>query len=257
MRRTLFVLLVAGVVGLGVSPRAQQAPEGRGGRGGGTAAAAPAAARGPAAKPPALFFHESFSDDKVQFMARPIKTTDVANANLELKLYGPGSVVKPDHESGIELDSASPDPVTGTGLVSWVWTGMTEGNWAVTLRDKTNYVDLSAPLARIRWRVRMRGENELRPVVKLADGTMLVGDFREPASAQWREDEFFLVDVPRWRVLDPKEVIGSNDATWRVKPDLSKVDEVGFTDMMRGAGHGLAGNSGIDWVEVYGAPVKR
>ena len=55
-------------------------------------------------------------------------------------------VVKPDHESGIELDTATPDPVTGTGLISWVWTGMTEGNWAVTLRDKANYVDLSAPL---------------------------------------------------------------------------------------------------------------
>jgi len=42
-----------------------------------------------------------------------------------------------------------------------------------------------------------------------------------------------------------------------VNPDLKKVDEVGFTDLMRGAGHGLAGNSGIDWIEVYGTPVKR
>jgi hypothetical protein len=190
-------------------------------------------------------------------MARPLKTTDVTNPMLELKMYGPGSVVKPDHESGIELDSANPDPVTGTGLVSWVWTGMTEGPWAVTLRDKDNFVDLSG-LGRIRWRVRMRGFNELRPVIKLADGTMLVGDYTEAPSTQWRVDEFFLTDVPRWRALDQKEIIGmQSDAGWKTSVNLSKVDEVGFTDLMRGGGHGLAGNSGVDFIEVYGTPVKR
>jgi hypothetical protein len=202
-----------------------------------------------------LFFRESFSDDKEIKPVRPLAATDVTNPNLELKMYGPGAPAKPDHESGLELESAV-DPVTGRN-VSWIWTGMAEGTWAVTVRDKANYVDLSANLSRIAWRVRMRGANELRPIVKLADGTMLVGDFREPASTQWRQNEFFLVDVPRWRVLDQKEIIGSTDAAWRVKPDLTRVDEVGFTDLMRGAGHGTGGNSGIDWIEVYGTPVKR
>jgi len=252
------MLLTAGVIALGVGTVAQ---EGRGGRGAGGAQGAGGGqgagrAAAPAPKPPALLFRESFSDDK-PFMVRNLKTTDVTNPNFELKMYGPGTVVNPGHESGIELDFATPDPVTGTGGVSWVWTGMAEGNWAITLRDKENFADLSAPLARIRWRVRMRGVNELRPVIKLADGTMLVGDYTEPASTQWRTNEFFLVDVPRWRVIDPKEVIGSTDAAWRVKPDLQKVDEIGFTDMMRGSGHGLAGNSGIDFIEVYGTPVKR
>ena len=44
---------------------------------------------------------------------------------------------------------------------------------------------------------------------------------------------------------------------WGSKVDLSKVDEIGFTDLSRGAGHGQGGNSGIDWMEVYGNPVKR
>jgi hypothetical protein len=35
------------------------------------------------------------------------------------------------------------------------------------------------------------------------------------------------------------------------------VDEIGFTDMMQGSGHGSGGWSRIDWIEVYGAPVKR
>ena len=175
-------------------------------------------------------------------MVRNLKTTDVTNPTFELKMYGPGTVVNPSHESGIELDFASPDPVTGTGGVSWVWTGMAEGNWAITLKDKENSADLSAPLARIRWRVRMRGVNELRPVIKLADGTMLVGDYTEPASTQWRTNEFFLVDVPRWRVIDPKEIIGSTDAAWRVKPDLQKV-RIRIQRQCR-RGPGLAGNSG-------------
>ena len=245
MRRTTYFLLAVGLVASSLRGAAQQPAGG----------AAPAAGRAPA-KPIPLFFRESFNDDKAIFKARPLATTDVTNANLELKMYGPGSPAKPDHESGIELDSGA-DPLIAGANVSWVWTGMAEDNWAVTLRDKQNYVDLSGNLSRIRWRVRMRGVNELRPVVKLADGTMLVGDYREPASTQWRQNEFFLADVPRWRVLDPKAVIGAMDSGWRVNPDLTKVDEVGFTDLMRGAGHGLAGNSGIDWVEVYGNPVKR
>ena len=41
-------------------------------------------------------------------------------------------------------------------------------------------------------------------------------------------------------------------------PDLSKVDEIGFTDLGAGAGHGaVGGNVAIDWIEVYGEPVKR
>ena len=44
---------------------------------------------------------------------------------------------------------------------------------------------------------------------------------------------------------------------WEENPDLSKVDEIGFTDMMQGSGHGSGGWSRIDWIEVYGAPVKR
>ena len=253
MRNTIVLVLTAALLALGI-----------GGREGGGAQAADAAAvsrqggRGAAAaRPPALFFRESFSDDKTLFMARPLQTTDVTNPTLELKMYGPGAVVNPDRESGIELDSANPDPVTGTGLVSWVWTGMTEGPWVVTLRDKDNFVDLSG-LGRIRWRVRMRGFNELRPVVKLADGTMLVGDYTEAPSTQWRVNEFFLVDVPRWRALDPKAITGmQSDAAWKTGVNLSRVDEVGFTDLMRGGGHGLAGNSGVDFIEVYGTPVKR
>lgn len=44
---------------------------------------------------------------------------------------------------------------------------------------------------------------------------------------------------------------------WTTNVDLSQVDEIGFTDLMAGAGKGAQGNSGIDWIEVYGKPVRR
>ena len=180
--------------------------------------------------------------------------------NHELKLYGPGAMSKPTHESGLQLDSAI-DAVTGNPM-TWVWTGATEATWALTVRDKRYYVDVSG-LGRIRWRVRPRGLTQMRPVVKLADGAMLVGDVFETGSRDFRENEFFLADV-RWKHIDPERVVGSADkaptdaAGFRLNPDLTKVDEVGFTDLTHGGGHGAAAMpSNCDWIEVYGEPVPR
>ena len=49
------------------------------------------------------------------------------------------------------------------------------------------------------------------------------------------------------------------DVVWKTNAqvNLSKVDEIGFSDLMRGSGHGTQGNSGVDWIAVYGTPVKR
>jgi hypothetical protein len=38
-------------------------------------------------------------------------------------------------------------------------------------------------------------------------------------------------------------------------PNLSRVDEIGSTDLMRGGES--AACSRLDWLEVYGKPVKR
>jgi hypothetical protein len=44
---------------------------------------------------------------------------------------------------------------------------------------------------------------------------------------------------------------------WLERPDLSRVDEVGFVDLMPGSGHGPGGWSDVAQVEVYGVPVRR
>jgi hypothetical protein len=91
----------------------------------------------------------------------------------------------------------------------------------------------------------------LRIVLKLADGTWLVSDKYDDASGDWREREFNFSDI-RWRRLEIKTV---TEGGWEPAPDLSKVDEIGFTDLM--AGGGSAACSRVDWIEVYGRLVVR
>jgi hypothetical protein len=135
-----------------------------------------------------------------------------------------------------------------------LWTGSTTSPTAVTLRDRTNYVDLTSPLAKIRWVVRTSGFHQVRPVVRLADGTWLVGDRATGPSADFNETDVSLADV-RWIKLDPTRVVAVGTFLDRV--DLSKVDEVGFADLMPGSGHGSGGYVNVAKFEVYGIPVKR
>ena len=216
-------------------------------------------AQSPAAqvsKSVSLIFRETFRGREPGAPQQiPLTAQGVTNANLELKLYGPGAPAAPDHESGLALNNEADDGRPGE-ILSYVWSGVTEDHWGVTLRDKNNYVDLRGP-AKIRWRARFRSFHDLRLMIKLADGTMLLADYEEPSSTYWREAEFYIVDIPRWRVLDEKRMDVSRDKAWRTDVDLSRVDEIGFTDLQRGAGHGTEGNSGLDWIEVHGNPVSR
>ena len=52
---------------------------------------------------------------------------------------------------------------------------MTTSSAAVTLRDKRSLFDLTVA-ARLRWILRTNAIHTLHPVVKLADGRLLVGD---------------------------------------------------------------------------------
>jgi hypothetical protein len=88
-------------------------------------------------------------------------------------------------------------------------------------------------------------------MLKLANGTWLVSDQFDGPSTDWRVREFNIGDL-RWRKLDIATVI---EGDWAEKPDLSRVDEVGFTDLMRGGG--TPASSRLDWIEVYGVKQPR
>jgi hypothetical protein len=195
--------------------------------------------RGPA-RPP-LFFREEWKQVPAGG-EHPVTLEATANPSLELKLYGKSG-------KDIQLTGAAGDENNPIHL----WTGLCESPCAVALRDKSNYVDLTG-LAKIRWLTKVSGFHQVHPIVRLANGTWLVGDHADGSLADWHEGSFSISEV-RWLRLDIDKVLAKG--VWVEKPDLSKVDEVGFTDLMPGSGHGPGGWSDVAWIEVYGKPVKR
>ena len=209
-----------------------------------------------AKKLPVLLFREDFKAGPAG--QEQFTQAALANSNLELKLYGPGSKPGVGRDSGLLLGNEADEPKPQ--LMSILYTGVVQGNWGVMFRDKNNYLDLR-DTGRMRWRLRQRSLHQLRPLIKLADGTLLVGDYAEPLSSYMRESEFYLVDVVRWRPLNPMTMYEAGNKAgeplWKTNVDLSKVDEIGVTSLMAGAGHGTSGNTALDWVEIYGQPVPR
>jgi hypothetical protein len=92
---------------------------------------------------------------------------------------------------------------------------------------------------------------ELRIALKLADETWLISDLSDGPSKDWRISEFNLQDI-RWNLLDIEKVTETGPAS---NPDLSNVEEIGFTDLMPGGKS--AACSRLDWIEVDGKKVNR
>ena len=219
MNRQIFALILLSTA---TSVFAQE-PGGRGGRGG-----APP-------PPPPLFFKETWKQAPGNV---PVTQAFVVNPNLQLNLYGTGK-----EDFG----------VTSEGNVPHIWTGLCATSCALTLSDKENLVDLTGK-AKIRWFTKTSGFHEVRPVLKLADGTWLIGDHVDANTFDYHESEFYLSEV-HWLKLDMPKV--QTNGTLLDKVDLSKVDAVGFADLTPGSGHGSGGYSDVAWIEVYGKPVKR
>ena len=168
--------------------------------------------------------------------------TALANPNLELKLHGPTG--KEILMTGSATDENNP---------THLWTGMCTTPCAFTLRDKNNFADLTG-LARIKMVTKVSGFHKVNPIVKLADGTTLVGDKAEGSTVDWLESDIAVSEL-RWRKLDLERVVTVGD--WVNSPNLSKIDEIGFADLMPGSGHGQGGWSDVAKIEVYARPVKR
>ena len=211
----------------------------------------PAAQNRPAAVPetqkpgmtprPPLLFSESWrlppytgeqTDENMRFVPAV-----VTNPRLEVKLYGrDAKVIRASvHEERVDL-----------------WNGMTASPTAVTLRDRSNFVNLT-DAARLRWIVRTNAIHSLHPLVRLADGRFIVGDRTITTGG-----EFLAVEIAfgglRWYALDPVAVVVLTEVPG---PDLRRVDEVGVVMLSPGGGHGIAGSANLSTVELYAYPVPR
>lgn len=232
-------LVVAYQVGAQQAPSGAQLPAARG-RG----------ERAPA--PPPLFFKETWRITGAPHAIAPGEVV-VTNPNLEFKMYGPSAIAS-DPNKRIWI-SGPPGPPN-------IWTGMCNTPFAATLRDKDNYVDLTG-LAKIRWTTRASGFHAVRPLIKLMDGTFLVGDHADASTTTFLESEFTFAGL-RWMKVDIDRVVTvghygpvGEASNWADTPDLSKVDEVGFVDLIPGSGHGSGGYVNVASFEVYGIRVKR
>jgi hypothetical protein len=225
MRRALVVATAIVILGLAGTALAQ---EGRG-RGAGPA------------RRPGLFFKEEWGQTE-KGGEHATGPESVTNPNLELKLYGPTG--KEVLLTGAKGDDNNP---------IHLWTGMCTTPCAIALRDKNNMADLSG-LSRIRWVTKMSGLHQVHPIVKLADGTWLVGDKGDGTVADWRTSEINFSEL-KWLRLDIEKVV--TKGTFVANPDLSKVDEIGYVDLMPGSGHGAGGWSDVGAIEVYASAVKR
>jgi len=181
----------------------------------------------------------------------------VTTPDVELKLYGQTPQYTDPDRQGKAKDSGVYE-VLGGGI-TYIYTGPCLTPCAVALKDKNDYANLTGQ-ARVRWRTRQSGFHFLRPIIKLADGTWLVGDYAEGPSSDYRVTEFSFADI-RWKYLNIDHVVTAKADAWVPSPDLSKVDEIGFTDLMPGSpdnhGHGAASTSRVDWIEIYAARVSR
>ncbi|HEX8040342.1 MAG TPA: hypothetical protein VF490_14390 [Chryseosolibacter sp.] len=183
-----------------------------------------------------LFFREDWKEAEA---ALPVTQEHVANPDLILNLYGPArdSIKKSNHPQ------IPNDPY-------YIWSGECKGNWAVGLRHRNQLVDLRGD-ARIRIRSKQSGFRQLRLILKLQSGTWLVSEQSAPYTENWTEKEFRIARI-HWRTLDIETI---TEGAWVEAPDLSKVEEIGFTDLMEGGG--TPASSRLDWIAVYGKAVSR
>jgi hypothetical protein len=201
-------------------------------------------AQGPARENPQrppLFFKEDWQQS-AQGGEHPLFADSVGNASLELKQYVPAGQLQMTGKPGDESN-----PVH-------VWTGLCTSPCAFALRDKSRFADLSG-MGRVRLTTKVSGFHKVRPIVKLADGTWLVGDRAEGGSTRdWLMSEISYGDL-RWIKLDIARVV--TVGTFVDKVDLTKVDEIGFADLMPSSGHGPGGWADVAQIEVFGKPVAR
>jgi hypothetical protein len=191
-------------------------------------------------EPSELFFKEDWNNLPPYDIMTPytVSQSDVMNPELIQRLYGVGqdSIKKRHH-------GTDKDPF-------YIFSGFCDGNWALSLSHKFYYADLSGN-ANIRCRMMNSGFRELHVIIKLADGTWLLSDQAEGASSVWKIHDYIIKDI-KWSLLDIKTIVEGNRVD---NPDLRKVDEIGFTDLMNGGRS--AACSRVDWIEVYANSVKR
>jgi hypothetical protein len=222
-------LLALGLLISGLNARAQ------------TPGAAPPPATGEhGPQRPPLFLREAWQQGP-NGGEHSVTGASLANPDLELTLIVPAGEIMLTGTAGDENN-----PVH-------VWQGLCTTPCGIALRSKQHLADLTG-LARIRWNTKMSGFHQIRPILKLADGTWLAADRTEGSPRDWMVSELSFADL-HWLKLDITRAVTTGTLLEHV--DLSKVDQIGFVDLMPGSGHGPGGWSDVAQIEVFAKSAPR
>src|SRR5580700_2560311 len=207
-----------------------------------TSGAAPPAGAAAEHRPqrPPLFFREEWKQ-ATGGGEHAVTAASLANPDLDLTLIVPAGQIELTGNAGDENN-----PIH-------VWLGLCTTPCGLALRSKQHLADLTG-LARIRWNTKMSGFHQIRPIVKLADGTWLAADRTEGSPRDWMMSELSFADL-HWLKLDIARAVTTGVIVDHV--DLSKVDQIGFIDLMPGSGHGPGGWSDVAQIEVYAKSAPR
>jgi hypothetical protein len=183
----------------------------------------------------------------------PLSQNTVTTPNVDVQLYGDGKNIINAVGNGANFPR--------------LFFGLCEKPCGFTLRDRRNFFDLRGR-AKIKFTTIVSGFHRVRPLIKLADGTLLIGDQAEGSVADYHQYEISFSDC-RWLRLDPVRGVTLGGA-WVENPDLSKVEEVGYFDVIPGSGvhtEGLpvekqpappaGGWIAVSAFELWGKPVSR
>jgi hypothetical protein len=179
-------------------------------------AAAPAAGQGAVQRPadPIRLISMTLQNN----MRLPLTQESITTPDVDLQLYGDGRNIIVATGSGANF------PRTFFGLC--------KGPCGFSLRDRNYYFDLRGT-ANIKFTTIVSGFHRVRPIIKLPDGTLMIGDQAEGSVVDYHQYTISFSDC-RWLRLDPVRGV-TLGGTW-VVPDLSKVDEVGYFDVIPGSG---------------------
>ena len=148
----------------------------------------------------------------------PLSQSALTTPNVDLRLYGDGANI-------IVATGAGPN-------LPRLFFGLCKGPCGFTLRDRSTLFDLRGR-AKMTFTTIVAGFHRVRPLVKLADGTLLIGDQAEGSVADYHQYTISFSEC-RWLRLDP--VRGVTLGSWVQNPDLSRVEEVGYFDVIPGSG---------------------
>jgi hypothetical protein len=233
--KTTATLIAAATVALAGAASAQPAAPAAGAPGARPAAPAENPQRAP------LLWKEEWKQNEGGKEGPLSLTGSVGNADLELKLYGPGAKLNMLGKNG---DDGNP---------AHVFSGEATSQMAFAFHSKKGPADLTG-LSRIRVNTKMSGLHKVYPVVKLASGDWYMADKAAGASTKdWVVEDIPFSDV-HWYKLDMANVVTKGNPVDKI--DLSKVDEIGFADIIPASGHGPGGWFDVGQIEVYGRTAK-